>query len=195
MLPILFDLEDVYTDPWPLRRHHVHRSPVNDFGLGIHPRELNELLSLPSELWQLQQRARDLKQRQAGTKDLAPTTGKDGFQVCMDVQQFSPNEISVKTIDNCVIVEGKHEERQDEHGFISRQFTRRYALQKGYDINSITSTLSSDGVLTVKAPPPKELESNERVVSIQQTGPARLSVKENKAEELNKNSGEEKWDD
>lgn len=183
LLPILFDLDNFYADRLPLRHHHRYHNPGNDFALGINPLELQQLLSLPSEVRQLQQRARDLQQFREGTSDLAPTTGKEGFQVCMDVQQFSPNEVSVKTIDNCVIVEGKHEERQDEHGYISRQFTRRYALPKGYDTNTITSTLSSDGVLTIKAPPPKHLESNERVISIQQTGPARLNVKENKAEE------------
>lgn len=185
LLPILFDFDELYADPWPLRRRY-HRRPTNEFALGIHPRELHQLLSLPSELRQLQQRARDLQQRHAGNSDLAPTTGKDGFQVCMDVQQFSPNEITVKAVDNCVIVEGKHEERQDEHGFISRQFSRRYALPKGYDVNSVTSSLSSDGVLTIKAPPPKSLESNERVISIKHTGPARLHVKENKAEDEKK---------
>lgn len=34
--------------------------------------------------------------------------GKDGFQGSLDVQHFAPNEISVKTVDNSIIVEGKH---------------------------------------------------------------------------------------
>lgn len=40
----------------------------------------------------------------------------DKFQVILDVQQFSPNEITVKTTDKYIIVEGKHEEKADEHG-------------------------------------------------------------------------------
>lgn len=181
LLPFLLMDDDLYAHPY--RRHHIHRHPtISDFGLGIHPRELTMLLELPSELRQLKQRARDQLHRQSGG-ELAPTVGDNGFQVCMDVQQFSPNEISVKTVDNSIIVEGKHEERQDEHGFISRQFTRRYALPKGFDPNSVVSTLSSDGVLTVSAPKPQALENNERVISIQQTGPARLNVKENKQTE------------
>lgn len=40
----------------------------------------------------------------------------DKFQVILDVQQFTPNEITVKTTDKFVIVEGKHEEKADEHG-------------------------------------------------------------------------------
>lgn len=45
---------------------------------------------------------------------------KDKFQVILDVQQFTPDEITVKTNDQFIIVEGKHEEKQDEHGFVSR---------------------------------------------------------------------------
>lgn len=186
LLPILLDLDEL--DSYPLRHHHYRRNPFADFGLGINQRDLHHLLSLPTEFRQMEQRNRDLQHRAQGSFTSAPTVGKDGFQVCIDVQQFSPNEISVKTVEDQVIVEGKHEERQDEHGYISRQFTRRYMLPKGYDANSITSTLSSDGVLTVKAPlPQKALSEKERVVSIQQTGPARLNVKENKAVEEQKN--------
>lgn len=45
---------------------------------------------------------------------------KDKFQIILDVQQFTPDEIAVKTNDKFIIVEGKHEEKQDEHGFVSR---------------------------------------------------------------------------
>ena len=45
---------------------------------------------------------------------------KDKFQIILDVQQFTPDEITVKTNDKFIIVEGKHEEKQDEHGFVSR---------------------------------------------------------------------------
>ncbi|RZC32204.1 HSP20 domain containing protein, partial [Asbolus verrucosus] len=45
------------------------------------------------------------------------------FQVNLAVQQFKPGEMSVKvTGDNLITVKGKYE-KQDEHGFISRQFT------------------------------------------------------------------------
>ena len=46
------------------------------------------------------------------------------LQVNLDVQQFKPEELTVKVADKFLVVEGKHEERSDEHGFVSRQFTR-----------------------------------------------------------------------
>ena len=139
---------------------------------------------------QLENRARCPKKCPANK--LLPSTGKDGFQICVDVQQFNPNEITVKTVDNFVVIEGKHEEREDEHGFISRQFSRRYALPKDYDPNTVNSSLSSDGILTVKAPPPLALENNERIIPILHTGPAHLSVKENKDEITEDEKKEEK---
>lgn len=77
---------------------------------------------------------------------------QNNFKVNLDVQQFKPEEISVKVVDGYIVVDGKHEERSDEHGFISRQFTRRYKVPDDVDTAAIASTLSSDGVLSVGAP-------------------------------------------
>ncbi|XP_025830906.1 protein lethal(2)essential for life [Agrilus planipennis] len=101
---------------------------------------------------------------------------KDKFQVILDVQQFTPNEITVKTSGNSIVVEGKHDEKQDEHGFVSRHFVRRYVLPEDHDINDVVSSLSSDGVLTVTAPKRKVQQTGERVVPITQTGPAKATV-------------------
>ncbi|XP_046398226.1 alpha-crystallin A chain-like [Ischnura elegans] len=80
------------------------------------------------------------------------TMDEDGFKIVMDVQHFKPEEITVEQVDDSVVVEGKHEETKDEHGFVSRHFVRRYALPQGVDRQSLKSTLSSDGVLTITAP-------------------------------------------
>lgn len=104
----------------------------------------------------------------------------------MDVQQFKPNEINVKVVDDCLVVEGKHEEKQDKHGFVSRQFTRRYKLPDNVIQEGITSTISSDGVLTVSAP--KKVEAlkagSGRSIPITQTNqPAIKQKKENGGQE------------
>ncbi|KAJ9581198.1 hypothetical protein L9F63_023624 [Diploptera punctata] len=106
--------------------------------------------------------------RRSGVSNMQST--KEGFKVNLDVQQFKPDELNVKTVDNYVVVEGKHEEREDEHGFISRQFVRRYKLPSQVDPDTVVSQLSSDGVLTIMAPK-KALPTgaNERVVPINQT--------------------------
>ncbi|GBP00646.1 Heat shock protein 23 [Eumeta japonica] len=153
-LPLLLSLaEDL--NRFPLCSSPFYESP---FYYVRHP----SILALADAAGKTQQLC---EKRVAGA---IPTVGKDGFQVCMDVQQFKPSELSVKVVDNCVTVEGKHEEREDDHGYISRHFVRRYALPKGYDPNNLVSTLSSDGVLTLSVPKPQiEDKSNERQVQIQ----------------------------
>lgn len=143
------------------------------FGLGITPQDVLTILSLPQND---QGYLRNWRNLQAANQDVGSTikADKDKFQVNLDVQHFAPEEISIKTADGYLIVEAKHEERRDEHGFISRSFTRRYALPEGVEADLVTSKLSSDGVLSIVAPlkaPPKS--SNERVVPIVQTGPVK----------------------
>ncbi|KAI5615579.1 heat shock protein beta-1, partial [Silurus asotus] len=93
------------------------------------------------------------RQLSSGMSEIKQT--QDGWKVSLDVNHFSPEELSVKTKDGVVEIIGKHEERKDEHGFISRSFTRKYTLPPGADAEKITSSLSPEGVLTVEAPLPK----------------------------------------
>lgn len=178
-LPLLLSLAD------DLNRLSLASSPFYEspFYYVRHPSYL-ALTNAADQTHQL--RSRDRKSAGA-----VSTIGKDGFQVCMDVQQFKPSELNVKVVDNCVVVEGKHEEREDDHGYISRHFVRRYTLPKGYDPNKVVSTLSSDGVLTVNVPKPElENKSNERQIQIQQVGPAHLNVRENVKDDKDNESGE-----
>lgn len=104
--------------------------------------------------------------------------GPDGFQVCLHVQNFAPDEISVKTIDDTIVIEAKHEDRPDDHGEVSRHFRRNYRLPEEFNAKDVVSTLSPDGILTVKVPPETSASKRQNVrhVRIQQTGPARSSV-------------------
>ncbi|XP_006036201.1 heat shock protein beta-6 [Alligator sinensis] len=77
---------------------------------------------------------------------------KDRFSVLLDVQHFAPEELSVKVVGDYVEVHAKHEERPDEHGYVSREFHRRYLLPTGVDGATVTSALTPDGILTITAP-------------------------------------------
>ncbi|XP_047098324.1 alpha-crystallin A chain-like [Schistocerca piceifrons] len=77
---------------------------------------------------------------------------KDGFKVTLDVQHFKEGDLKVKVVGNQVVVEAEHDERQDEHGLISRSLRRKYALPDNVDIEKVASELSSDGILTITAP-------------------------------------------
>ncbi|XP_050543855.1 alpha-crystallin A chain-like [Daktulosphaira vitifoliae] len=106
---------------------------------------------------------------------------KNSFKVNLDVQQFKPEEVNVKVANGFVVVEGKHEERSDEHGYISRQFTRRYKLPENVDPNMVTSKLSSDGVLSVGAPKKAiENKKDERSIPVVQTNQPSVKVSDKK---------------
>ncbi|XP_028998342.1 alpha-crystallin A chain [Betta splendens] len=77
---------------------------------------------------------------------------RDKFTVYLDTKHFSPDELSVKVTDNYVEIQGKHGERQDDHGYISREFHRRYRLPSSVDKSAITCSLSADGLLTLTGP-------------------------------------------
>lgn len=101
----------------------------------------------------------------------------------LDVQQFHPEEIKVKVVGKNVIIEGKHEEKEDEHGWISRQFTRKYLVPEQCDIDQLSSSLSSDGVLIISAPRKQlpEEEKKERVIQIEHTGQPAIKDASSKA--------------
>ncbi|XP_030647594.1 heat shock protein beta-1 [Chanos chanos] len=76
------------------------------------------------------------------------------WKITLDVNHFAPTDISIRTQDGFLEIEGKHEERGDEHGYITRCFTRKYKLPIGIATESIRSTVTGDGILIVEAPLP-----------------------------------------
>ncbi|CAH2099197.1 unnamed protein product [Euphydryas editha] len=168
--PFVFD----YGLPrWP------RRLPEQSFGLTLSPEDLLSARASPISpivprypLWWPEDTRSSIKLE------------KDKWQISIDVQHFAPNEITVKTVNGFIVVEGKHEEKQDEHGFISRQFVRRFKIPEDTDPDTIESRLSSDGVLTVLATRKDTLKA-ERNVPIMHTGPVQKEVKDDSIKEQN----------
>jgi len=87
----------------------------------------------------------------------------------MDVSHFKPEELSVKMTDNFITVEGKHEEKENEKNFVSRNFVSKFSLPSGVKADSVKCDLSSDHVLIISAPKPAAIENKpagEKVLSI-----------------------------
>jgi crystallin alpha B len=142
------------------------------FGLNL----TDEDILLPSAFFPQSRPRRLFTRQQSGVSEV--NVEKERFQVMLDVQQFRPREISVKVVNGFIVVEGKHEEREDEHGFISREFKRRYALPEDVKAENVESNLSSDGVLLLSAPrSTKESEPAERTVFVHQTGRPAMNTK------------------
>ncbi|KAH6941552.1 hypothetical protein HPB50_019565 [Hyalomma asiaticum] len=88
--------------------------------------------------------------RQQGTS-VACTPDK--FAINVDTRHFTPEEITVKTQDNSVVIHGKHEEKSDDRGcYVKREFTRRYVLPEDVDPESVKCHLKPNGTLALEAP-------------------------------------------
>ena len=73
------------------------------------------------------------------------------LQIVVDVKDFKPEDISVKTVDDTVVMEGKIEKREG-NSISTQKFVRRFLLPPGINLNRVSSALSRDGVLTITAP-------------------------------------------
>jgi len=142
-------LQPLYQHPFFDRMSHFNRLR----------REMDDLIS--PAMWMLNHSAQP--------RTILPKA--DQFEVKVDVQQFAPEELTVKMVDNFMVIEGKHEEKKDEHGYISRQFVRRYTIPPDVKQDEINCDLSSDGVLILSAPRHVEQpKSAERQLPINFTG-------------------------
>lgn len=148
LLPYVMNRAENYYDPF------YDRLFDQNFGLGL----LNDDLRLSPSWLGLEtpfrsgylRTLRHLQPEDSGVSSVTNTN--DEFKVTLDVQQFKPEEIKVRVAGDYVVIEGNHEERKDEHGFISRQFTRKYRLPPNVKNEAITSSVSSDGLLSIVAP-------------------------------------------
>ncbi|XP_059912948.1 alpha-crystallin A chain-like [Gadus macrocephalus] len=77
---------------------------------------------------------------------------KDRYVIYLDVKHFSPEELSVNVSGDFITIHAKHEERQDDHGFVSREFLRKYKLPASVSGGDVTSSFSCDGLLTITVP-------------------------------------------
>ncbi|XP_066905823.1 alpha-crystallin A chain [Halyomorpha halys] len=149
-----------------------HRHWGNDHQLYLTPADILQIshrpTSVPSRTGQCLRRP--WKNLAAGDSNVTTfSNNKNEFKVNLDVQQFKPDELKLKVVDGFLVVDGKHEERSDEHGFISRQFTRRYKIPEDVDQEKLSSHLSSDGVLSISAPKIVKDEPSGREIPIVQT--------------------------
>lgn len=154
------------------RPHHYFDDDF-DFGFALNPKELMEEVyprrySQSPQYYQPQKKhqyhQRPLKRKQIQKDE------EDCFKVHFDVSEFAPEELSVKTVDNVVVIEGKQEDKTDGDCVVSRQFVRKYPIPEGYDADTVRSSISTDGKrLTIKGLRLKEsTNSAERVVQIHQ---------------------------
>ena len=111
------------------------------------------------------------------------TNDDDKFEIKLDCNQFKPEELTVKTVNNEVLISGKHEERNESDGsksWVSRQFSRKYTLPLGCEAQEVQSSLEPNGMLRITAPKHElpELMDKQRDVPIAvQNGNKRQAIR------------------
>ncbi|XP_026760369.2 protein lethal(2)essential for life-like [Galleria mellonella] len=181
MLAIIFFVIGAHRFAFADEKCQGDRNRLLDQTFGM-PLTSDDILTTMMTPWMFQDYFRPWRILASLSRDLGSTikTDKSKFQINLDVQYFAPEEISVKTADGYVVIEAKHEEKEDEHGFVSRQFVRKYALPDDVESENVVSELSSDGILTVSAPRKVIDEKGVRIVPITKTGPVRKESSEAK---------------
>ena len=116
--------------------------------------------------------AREGRPAYTGNTEKVCLLDDEGFKVCVDVRNFETHELSVKIVGRQIIVEGKHDEREEDDCFATRHFIRRYMLPRECNSDEVYSTLTADGYLTIRSP--RIMEANERVIEIRETGDYRF---------------------
>merc|ERR1712223_1457399 len=91
----------------------------------------------------------------------------DTYKIMVNVENYNPDELTIKTVGNSVQVEAKHMEKTpDGQSYSSRNFTQSFSLPKGVNPEAVTSSLGKDGQLVIEAPLPQPTlkQSGERMV-------------------------------
>ena len=85
---------------------------------------------------------------------LETVEGKKTLKIKFNVSDFKPEEIIVKTVDDKLMVHAKHQTKTEGHSEY-RELNREIQLPKGVSAETIKSTLSRDGILSVVATVPE----------------------------------------
>ncbi|XP_061624903.1 heat shock protein beta-8 [Phyllopteryx taeniolatus] len=83
----------------------------------------------------------------------SPVGGAPGepWKVCVNVHSFKAHELNIKTREGFVEVSGKHEEKQEEGGIVTKNFTKKIQIPMDVDPLTVFASLSPEGVLIIEA--------------------------------------------
>ncbi|XP_023242844.1 heat shock protein 30-like [Centruroides sculpturatus] len=148
------------------RRHNCtrrRRYPFSDLLADLQDELVSELRSLPSFF----------SDESVSRKRLRRVNDKDEglFIELEETKHYAPDELKVKVKGRQVDVTGKHEEKDaDGSNYVFREFRRTFQLPRDADPETVTSELSRDGLLRIRASPLDKEKSIQIVVEREETG-------------------------
>jgi len=83
--------------------------------------------------------------------NLQVSCSNDKFMVQLELPGFMPEDFSLKTKDNVIVLEAVHEGKSDGES-TSRKFVKEFKVPEGVVQDQLQSSYSSEGILTIHAP-------------------------------------------
>ncbi|NXY89950.1 HSPB3 protein, partial [Alcedo cyanopectus] len=110
----------------------------------------HSLYALPGPSTASLTRRRCTTEHAAGAGKSSQEEENTHFQILLDVVQFRPEDIIIQTFEGWLLIKAQHGPRMDEHGFISRSFTRQYKLPNGVETKDLSALFCHDGILVIE---------------------------------------------
>jgi len=82
--------------------------------------------------------------------NLQVTASNDKFMVQLELPGFAPEDFSLKTKDDVIVLEALHESSAEES--TSRKYVKELKMPEGVSRDQLASSYSADGILTISAP-------------------------------------------
>merc|ERR1712079_842602 len=80
------------------------------------------------------------------------SASNEKFMIQLELPGFSPEDFSLKTKDDVIIIEAKHNAKTDDGSTDTRHFTKEFKMPSGVATDQLGSTYSGAGILTISAP-------------------------------------------
>ncbi|XP_042864569.1 uncharacterized protein LOC122248548 [Penaeus japonicus] len=127
---------------------------------------------------------RNLRKHHLQEKNQAVAFAEDHqcYKVVVDVQDFKEGDVKVKVVDeNELTIEGNLEIKRDE-SVSSKSFFRRFSFPGLVSADTVTSVMSSDGILTVTVP---KATSGSKIGAVSEAAQSQVSQSSSKSTEEN----------
>merc|ERR1711892_110470 len=80
------------------------------------------------------------------------SVNNDKFQVQLELPGFSPEDFTLKTKDDVILLEAVHETKNEDGSTQTRNFSKEIKMPAGVQSEQLGSTYSGQGILTITAP-------------------------------------------
>merc|ERR1711892_819547 len=74
------------------------------------------------------------------------------FQIQLELPGFSPEDFSLKTKGDLIVVEAVHETKSEDGSSQTRSFSKEFKMPAGVVSEQLSSAYNGQGILTVNAP-------------------------------------------